>query len=248
MFERTRGKCLTRDGYVAAGVAARMTFADEGTFWSQFRDRYAMKYGETSLQDARAYAQRCKLVLTIDSEMTYKPAEGISIVYNVNMRFEPLVMRYDSDRQSPSYGPYLTGYGLVFPSRVEVTREGCNHVALIPEPTEFIRVGLQLLIADDGLQFVNLVDFGGGGLRVRLEQQCKPDDPLSVANIQGGNTWGGIYVDARRGNVTFALDDVRRPQPSSGVIASRIFTGSGQGISGATIIETTTIKLILGGG
>jgi hypothetical protein len=247
MFEKTKGKCLTRDGYVAAGVAARMSFAHEGTFWSQFRDRYVKKYGNRSLEDARAYARRCKLTLTIDSDMTWKVA-GTSIVYNANIQI-PLIMSYDSNPQSARYGPYLKGYGLVIPSRVEQTSEDCDYMGLLPEPGEFIRIGIQLVFGGEELAFAQVVDFGGGGLKAVLEQKCTPDQELSRAAIGrgSGGMWGSMFVDARAANA-WGLQ-VASPPPSSGVIATKVFSGPEQGgsFSGATIIEKTTLKLIVGG-
>jgi hypothetical protein len=59
--------------------------------------------------------------------------------------------------------------------------------------------------------------------------------------------WGSMFVDARAANA-WGLQ-VASPPPSSGVIATKVFSGPEQGgsFSGATIIEKTTLKLIVGG-
>jgi len=246
MFELQKGRCFTRDGFMAAGVAARMGFADEGTFWSQFRDRYVQKYGQESLDDALAFAQRCKLVLTIDSKMTYGIA-AVTITYDVTIKVEPLLMRYESDPKAANYGPYLRGYALVYPNKVEVKAQGCQQVVLQPLPTEFIRIAIRPVFADTGsLSNFKVLDFGGGGSRMKLSAKC--DSTFNSALLVGGGMWGGVFVDARRGNVDFTGFGVSSPPPSSGVIAVKGFPepGAAGPISGATITEVTTFKLVVG--
>jgi hypothetical protein len=169
MFEKTKGKCLTRDGTIAAGVAGRMTFADEGTFWSEFRDRYVKKYGEQSLDEARKYAERCKLKLTIESTVTWKSPSDVTITYVSTTQVAPLLMRYRG-------GPVLMGCGLVIPSRVDTRIGGCAETILNPEPNEYLWIEIAPTFGGDELLNFKIVNFGGGGLSWSLTQRCDPRD------------------------------------------------------------------------
>jgi hypothetical protein len=246
MFELEKMRCFTQDGFRAAGVAARMSF-DDSPFWSQFAARYVKKYGEKSLDDARAFAQRCKLSLKVDSHITYVIA-AVSITYDATIDIKPLLMSYESDRQSPKYGPYLKGYALVYPTRIEFKDSQCQEVTLKPFPTAFIRIGLKPVFDGEGnvLHF-SVVDFGGGGERETLTQKC--DDSTNTALIANpsGGTWGGLFVDARHGQVFFDLAPLSSPPPSSGEIARMRFRQTAEpGLSGALFTEDTTFKVVLG--
>lgn len=252
LFDKQKDKCLTRDGFAAASVAARMAFAEEGTFWSQLRDRYVKKHGQQSLDDALAYAKRCKLTLKITSKLSWNlEAGGTTLVYDVSVDVKPLLLAYESDPRSPKYGAYLRGYALVYPSKVDVNIQGCKQVILNPLPTEFVRIGLRPKFDESGnLSNFEVVDFGGGGARAELTQKCDKD---SVSNAlitapQGG-MWSGLYVDARRGQVAFSGFSVSSPPPSSGEIAFKWLPepgSGGVGISGAKITEQTKFSLVLG--
>lgn len=246
MFELQKGRCFTRDGYTAAGLAARMSF-DGSPFWTEFGARYAKKYGESSLEQARAFAQRCKLSLKIDSKITWAVA-GTTLTYDATIDIKPLLMSYEADRQSGKYGPYLKGYALVYPNRIEWKDPQCSEIILKPFPSAFIRIGLKPVFDGEGnILHFSVVDFGGGGEREQLTQKCGDRARTALIAVPSGGTWGGLFVDARHGQVYFDLPRVSSTPPTTGVIAMIRFRQTTEpGISGASITEDTTVSAVIG--
>ena len=84
-------------------------------------------------------------------------------------------------------------------------------------------------------------------MKARLTQKCG-DGGTSVLLSGNGGTWGGLFTDARRGNVAFSGFSVSSPPPTSGELAAKGFPEPGEGasISGARITENTMFKMIVG--